>query len=188
MLTVITSTTRAKLFVAVLASGFVMSTAFTPASQAEETPDGMSAQTPRPAPAKTTPQAPATAHRHSPYHAVSMPNRARIYYSLYGGIDNVRVQRTASDNLIRVSYRVTDPARARELGDKKVTPYLLGLRSHAVLQVPVMDKIGPLRQSGSPEMGKEYWMVFSNKGNLVKTGDRVNVVIGSFHMDGLAVE
>jgi hypothetical protein len=31
-------------------------------------------------------------------------------------------------------------------------------------------------------------MVFSNKGNLVKAGDRVNVLIGSFHIDGLVVQ
>jgi hypothetical protein len=31
-------------------------------------------------------------------------------------------------------------------------------------------------------------MVFSNKGNLVKHGDRVNVVAGAFHLDGLMVE
>jgi hypothetical protein len=30
--------------------------------------------------------------------------------------------------------------------------------------------------------------VFSNKGNLVKRGDRVNVMIGAFHADGLMVE
>jgi len=29
---------------------------------------------------------------------------------------------------------------------------------------------------------------FSNKGNLVKAGDRVNVMIGTFHADGLLVE
>jgi hypothetical protein len=31
-------------------------------------------------------------------------------------------------------------------------------------------------------------MVFSNKGDLVKRGDRVNVIIGSFHADGMMVE
>jgi hypothetical protein len=30
--------------------------------------------------------------------------------------------------------------------------------------------------------------MFSNKRNLVRAGDRVNVVIGSFHADGLLVE
>jgi hypothetical protein len=30
--------------------------------------------------------------------------------------------------------------------------------------------------------------VFSNKGDLIKRGDRVNVAIGMFHADGLVVE
>jgi hypothetical protein len=31
-------------------------------------------------------------------------------------------------------------------------------------------------------------MAFSNKGRLVKRGDRVNVVIGKFRADGLVVD
>jgi hypothetical protein len=31
-------------------------------------------------------------------------------------------------------------------------------------------------------------MVFSNKGNLVKAGERVDVTIGNFHADGLVLE
>jgi hypothetical protein len=30
-------------------------------------------------------------------------------------------------------------------------------------------------------------MVFSNKGNLVKAGDHVSVVVGKFRVDGLVV-
>jgi hypothetical protein len=103
-------------------------------------------------------------------------------------VDNFLVRSTASGNLIRFSYRVTDPVRAKQLGERAATPYMIGLRSRAVLQVPVMDKVGPLRQSSGQKAGQEYWMVFSNKGNPVKTGDRVNVVIGGFHADGLLVE
>lgn len=125
--------------------------------------------------------------RTSPYRP-GVPASARDYYQSLWGIDNLLVRQTASGNLIRFSYRVTDPARAKALGDKKATPYLVGQRSHAVLQIPVMNKIGQLRQTGLPEAGKEYWMVFSNKGNLVKPGDRVNVVIGTFRADGLMVE
>jgi len=51
-----------------------------------------------------------------------------------------------------------------------------------------MEKIGPLRQSGAAKAGQEYWMTFSNKGDLIKPGDRVNVMIGQFHADGLMVE
>jgi len=123
----------------------------------------------------------------SPYHP-GVTASAKNYYEAVWGIDNLLVRRTASGNLIRFSYRVTDPARAKALGDKKATPYLFGQRSRAVLQIPTMQKVGQLRQTGAPEPGKEYWMVFSNKGNLVKPGDRVNVIIGSFHADGLMVE
>lgn len=114
-------------------------------------------------------------------HAVS-------YYSAAWGIQDLVVRSTASGNLIRFSYRVIDPARARPLVDKASTPLMVGQRSLAVLQVPVMDKVGPLRQTNDMTAGKEYWMAFSNKGSLVKSGDRVNVVIGAFHADGLLVE
>ncbi len=58
-----------------------------------------------------------------------------------------------------------------------------------MLQVPVMDKVGQLRQTTALQrVGQEYWMVFSNKGNPIRRGDRVNVMIGAFHADGLVVE
>lgn len=129
-----------------------------------------------------------SAHKASPYRPVAMPGQAQSYYALVWGVDRMKVRQTASGSLIRFSYRVNDPARARMLGDKLATPYMFGQRSHALLQVPVMDKIGQLRQTGAQEAGKEYWMVFSNKGNFVRPGDRVNVIIGSVHVDGLLVE
>ena len=132
--------------------------------------------------------APSQVHKVSQFHPVSVPNRAKTYYEAAWGVDNLLVRRTASGNLIRFSYRVTDPARAKALGDNHATPYLYGQRSHAVLHIPVMDKIGQLRQTGAADLGKEYWMVFSNKGDLVKSGDRVSVIIGAFHADGMMVE
>ena len=126
--------------------------------------------------------------RHSPYRPVGLPQHAKAYYQVTRGIDNMRVRHTASDNLIRFSYRVTNPAAAKQLGDRAATPHLYGQTSHALLDIPVMDKIGQLRQSGPLQAGREYWMVFSNKGNVIKPGERVNVLIGSFHIDGLVVE
>jgi hypothetical protein len=119
---------------------------------------------------------------------VKMTEKAKKYYAAAWGVDKLKVTYTSSGNLIRFSYRVADPQRAKLLADKKATPYLLGQRSRALLQVPVMDKVGQLRQAATPKAGQEYWMVFSNKGNLVKPGDRVNVIIGAFHADGLVVE
>ncbi|AOJ37483.1 hypothetical protein WJ23_06045 [Burkholderia lata] len=133
------------------------------------------------------PAAPGAGARHSPYRP-DLPRRARTYYMVTRGIDNLKVHRITSDNLIRFSYRVTDPGAAKRLADRSATPYLYGQTSHALLEVPVMDKVGQLRQSGRLEAGREYWMVFSNKGNVVKVGERVNVIIGSLHIDGLLVE
>ncbi len=129
-----------------------------------------------------------TSHKTSPYHQTKLTERAKEYYQAVWGVDKLKVSQTASGNLIRFSYRVVEPALAKALGDNKATPRMYGLRSRAVLEVPVMDKIGQLRQTNTVETGKEYWMVFSNKGNLIKPGDRVSVLIGSFHADGLMVE
>ncbi|MEM5420853.1 hypothetical protein [Paraburkholderia ferrariae] len=128
------------------------------------------------------------AAKQSPYSPASLPQRARGYYELMQGIDHLSVRRTASGNLIRFSYRVTDPVAARPLGEKTATAVMFGRTSHALLEIPVMDKVGALRQSGPLQTGQEYWMVFSNKGGLIKAGERVDVFVGSFHIDGLIVE
>ena len=146
-----------------------------------------------PAAAQQTPQVSARggeahASHASHYEPMKLTGHARAFYQSVRGIDNMSVRRTASGNLLRFSYRVTDPALAKLLGDKSTTPYLYGEAKHVLLEVPVMDNIGQLRQTGTLEPGQEYWMVFSNKGNLVKAGDRVNVLIGSFHIDGLVVQ
>ena len=128
------------------------------------------------------------ARKASPHRTEKLTGKGKNYYIARWGVDKLRVNSTASGNLIRFSYRVADPQLAAPLADKGATPYLLGQRSRALLQVPVMDKVGTLRQASTPEAGREYWMVFSNKGNLVRPGDRVNVMIGAFRADGLMVE
>ena len=173
-----TMTRSTAVLVSLVASSLVV---FAPLAQSTIPPDqGVRAKTPAPAHASR--------HKSSPYRPVGLPDSGKAYYQSLWGVDDFVVRSTASGNLIRFSYRVTDPARAKALGDKKATPYLFGHRSRAMLQIPVMSKVGQLRQTGAPQAGKEYWMVFSNKGNLVKPGDRVSVIIGSFHADGLMVE
>ncbi len=131
---------------------------------------------------------PVSVHKPTSFKGVKMTQRAMVYYMAAWGIDKLQVHYTASGNLIRFSYRVADPILAKPLGDERAIPYLYGQRSRAMLQIPTMDKVGTLRQVGPQQAGMEYWMVFSNKGNLVKRGDRVNVIIGTFHADGLMVE
>ncbi len=133
--------------------------------------------------------APPAAGKTSPYHTQKLTHNAKTRMAATWGVDKLKVSYTASGNLIRFSYRVIDPEQAKVLCEKSATPYMVGQKNNVALQIPVMDKVGQLRQTAAtPKAGMEYWMVFSNKGNLVKPGDRVNVVIGSFHADGLMVE
>jgi hypothetical protein len=141
--------------------------------------------------AQPTSAAPASAvppNKTSPYRGMKLSDKAKEYYPAAWGVDRLRVSYTSSGNLIRFSYRVVEPKLAKALGDHESTPYMFAPRSNAMLQVPTMEKIGQLRQLGAAETNKEYWMVFSNKGNLVRPGERVNVIIGRFHADGLLVE
>ena len=104
------------------------------------------------------------------------------------GVEQLRVHATSSGTLIRFSYRVVDVNKAKVLQAKKAEPHLIGLRTHAMLSVPTLENVGQLRQTEAIQNGKDYWVLFSNKGNLVKVGDRVDVVIGDFYVSGLTVE
>jgi hypothetical protein len=127
-------------------------------------------------------------HGTSPYVASERSDRARNYYQAMYGVDSLVLKSVKSDQLIRFSYRVINADRAKAWAVKEATPTLYDVQSHVSLVVPTMDKVGQLRQSGPPENGKTYWMVFSNKGNVVKPGHRVGVSIGAFKANGLAVE
>jgi hypothetical protein len=121
-----------------------------------------------------------------------LPNRfagrAGIYYKSVWGVDALSVKLTESGQIVRFSWRVLDPALAMPLSSKEAQPMLVDPQAGVSLVVPTLENIGMLRQAQTPEAGKLYWMAFSNKGRIVKKGDRVNVVIGQFHADGLGVD
>ena len=153
-----------------------------------------SAQTPVPQPtkpaksAKTTPAPSKSAGPPTRYLPNRFAGRAGAYYRVVWGIDSPSVKWTESGEVIRFSWRVLDAEKAKALNDKKSEPSLIDPKAGVSLVVPAMENIGQLRQSAPPEVGKSYWMAFSNKGRLVKRGDRVIVVIGPFRADGLVVD
>jgi hypothetical protein len=136
----------------------------------------------------TTAGTPAPASTSSRYRPDPFAGRAGKYYTLVWGVDSLRVKAVESGELIRFSYDVLDAGKASALNDKKLEPKLIAPDAHAILVIPSLEKVGQLRQSSTPEAGKSYWMAFSNPHRTVKRGDRVNVVIGQFHADGLLVE
>jgi len=188
---------RSPLAATLLAAAVVASTAL---AQAGPQPAGPG-QPPAPQPATSAPAAapqpgkpaqsaaPAKSAAPAPR---SLPNRfagrAGMYYKVVWGVDSLNVKWTESGEVIRFSWRVLDPELAKVLNDKKSEPSLIDPQRGVSLVVPSMEKIGPLRNSSRPEAGKAYWMTFSNKGLMVKRGDRVNVVVGPFRAEGLVVD
>lgn len=103
-------------------------------------------------------------------------------------MDSLSVRSAESGEVIRFSYRILDADKAKSLNDKKYEPALIDPQAGVKLTVPSLEKVGQLRQSGTPEEGKVYWMAFSNKGRIVKRGAHVNVVIGDFKAERLVVD
>ncbi len=122
------------------------------------------------------------------YRSAQFPKRAELYYSRVWGIDSLQIRTAEAGELIRFSYRILDADKAAPLNEKTNQPILIDPRAGVQLVVPSMDKIGQLRQTNHPEAGKFYWMAFSNKGRLVKRGDRVALAIGLFRAEGLEVQ
>jgi hypothetical protein len=120
--------------------------------------------------------------------AKHVPLQALRYYEGVWGVDSLTVKYTESGEIIRFSYRVLEPEKAAALNDKKSEPSLIDPQAGVQLVIPEMEKVGKLRQSSTPIAGKQYWMAFSNSGRRVRPGDRVDIVIGSFHANGLVVE
>jgi len=122
------------------------------------------------------------------YRQNRMANKARQYYSVLWGVDSLSVKSVESGEIIRFTYRVLDPEKAKALNDKKNEPSLIDPAAGVKLVVPSLEKVGKLRQSSTPQSGRVYWMAFSNKGGYVKSGHRVDVVIGQFRAEGLVVQ
>jgi hypothetical protein len=161
-----------------LAGSIVIPAALTQAAQNDKKPGA--------APPAISSPAPAPAPALIPLDTRSP--RAALMYRLRWGIEDMKVQVTASGSMIRFSYRVVEENKAKALNDDKQTPYLIDMGSGARLGVPHTEKIGKLRQVATPKNGREYWMVFSNQGGFVRPGNKVSVVIGRFRADGLVVE
>lgn len=142
-----------------------------------------------PAPAaKAAAKTPRRAAAPVTYHLDTLPRRGREYYNVVWGIDSLNVRQAESGELIRFSWRVIDPERAKLLNDKKNEPELFDLQAGVKLVVPQVEFAGPLRVVTTPQTGKVSWIAFSNMGRRVKSGDRVNIVVGPFHVNGLLVE
>lgn len=104
------------------------------------------------------------------------------------GIHVIGVRSTAANYMLEFRYRVVNADKAAPLFVRKTKPYLIHKPSGKVLGVPTTAKLGPLRNSNTPQQGRTYWMFFGNAARLVKPGDTVKITIGDYDSGELTVE
>lgn len=104
------------------------------------------------------------------------------------GVEVNRIRLSAAGRVLDFRYRVLDPQKALAFLGPKQKPTLIDQASGVKLSVPVMPKVGALRQKTiKPEAGRIYFILFGNPG-VVKEGSKVTLVIGDVKVENLTVE
>jgi hypothetical protein len=103
------------------------------------------------------------------------------------GIEVLGVHQASAGYMLQFRYRVLDPKTAKPLFDRKIKPYLIDSATGAKVIVPSPDKVGQLRNTSVPEVGRTYWMMFANPAKMIKPGSEVSVHIGDFDTGPLVV-
>lgn len=104
------------------------------------------------------------------------------------GIEIASLRPSAGGFMLDFRFRIQDPDKARPLLSKTVEPYAIDLKSGARLGVPRSAKIGSLRSRGDGVAGQVNYIIFDNTQQLVKSGDRVAVVVEDFRSGDLTVQ
>lgn len=105
------------------------------------------------------------------------------------GIRIASLRLSAEGFIIDLRYTVTDPQKAKNFLKPGVRPYLIDQRTGARFLVPDSPKIGSLQQIPEfPEAGKTYFILFANPGRVLKSGDRVSIVLDKLRIDDLVIE
>jgi len=95
------------------------------------------------------------------------------------GVEVVALRLTGADYMLDFRYKVLDTEKAAELFERANKPVLIHNSTGARLEVPRPAKTGPLRPTNPPQVGRIYFMLFSNPG-VVHAGDEVTIEIGDF--------
>jgi hypothetical protein len=105
------------------------------------------------------------------------------------GVEVVGVRLTAAGRMLDFRYRVTDPAKASALLDRKKKAHAIHLPTGETLGVPSVPRVGRLRSyAAGREKDRVYFLFFDARAQQVKSGDRVTVVIGEHRFEDLAVQ
>lgn len=105
------------------------------------------------------------------------------------GVQIVAIRSSAAGYMLDFRYRVTAAEKAAPLLKQETKAYVIVEKNGAQLYVPIVSRIGPLRQSSTQVYAdRNYFVLFANPGKLVLPGDAVTVVIGDFKVEHLIVD
>lgn len=106
------------------------------------------------------------------------------------GIEIVGLRRSAAGYMLDFRYRLIDPAKASQLLDRKIQPYLLDEATGAQLSVPDAPKVGQLRPTSRNNVipGRNYYILFANPGRYLLAGSQVTLIAGDIRINHLTVE
>jgi hypothetical protein len=128
---------------------------------------------------------------HSPasFATHSMTEAQRLTIEQQYGVSILGVRMTAAGHMLDFRYRVLDTTKAGRLIRPKMGLALIDQASKAEMSVPVMDKVGALKQTRSHLFAdRTYSVIFSNRAGVVKPGSKVSIQFGDLTLDNLIVE
>jgi hypothetical protein len=106
------------------------------------------------------------------------------------GIRPLSIHSAAAGYMLDFRYKVVDADKALPLFDRKLKPYVLDEASGVKLEMPEDTKLGALRASprNPPVNGKDYYVLFSNRGRSIAKGSKLAVVMGNCTQRNLTLE
>jgi hypothetical protein len=124
-----------------------------------------------------------------PFTKHSVTEAQRLATEEQYGVRLLGVRMTAAGHMLDFRYRVMDTTKAGRLIRPKMGLALIDQATKAEMPVPVMEKVGPLKQTRShlfPD--RTYSVLFANRGGVVKAGSKVSIQFGDLTLDNLIVE
>jgi hypothetical protein len=125
----------------------------------------------------------------APFTTRSVAESQRLAVEQQYGVSLLGVRMTAAGHMLDFRYRVLDTNKAGRLIRPKMGLALIDQASKAEMSVPVMDKVGALKQTRShlfPD--RTYSVIFSNRAGIVRPGSKVSIQFGDLTLDNLIVE
>ncbi|TKJ34780.1 MAG: hypothetical protein CEE38_16605 [Planctomycetes bacterium B3_Pla] len=103
------------------------------------------------------------------------------------GIKVESARLSAAGYMVDFRFRVLDAAKAAQIFDRKVMPYMIDQTTGARFIVPNPPKVGQLRSGGNIKEGKIYFIFFANPAKYVKSGNKITVEVGDFKVQDVVV-